>query len=218
VNALGPANPANPADSDDPIAHLALELGRLPGVGERSAARLAYYIIKVSCPAPTPGGPTLAGDLAAALNHVAKTVGLCGACQNLCAAERCAICCDARRDPSILCVVEGVADLRAIEQSGVYRGLYHVLHGALAPLDGIGPAELKLPELLHRLRDGQISEVILATGTHVEGDATALYLARLIKPLAVRVTRPAAGIPLGGELEYLDQGTLGRAFTERRDF
>ncbi len=211
------AYPSAPA-AKDPIARLILELGRLPGVGERSAARLAYYIIKASCPASQQDGPSLAADLAQALREVAQSVGLCPGCQNLCTAAECSICADRRRDPSIICVVEGVADVRAIENSGAYSGLYHVLHGVLAPLDGIGPAELKLDQLLHRLKGGTVSEVILATGTHVEGDATALYVARLLKPLALRITRPAAGIPLGGELEYLDQGTLGRALSERREF
>ena len=202
----------------EPIQRLILELGRLPGVGERSAARLAYYIIKSSCPRQSEAAPTLARDLADALLNVEANVGLCNLCQNLCAGERCRICADTRRDPSVLCVVEGVADLRAIEHSTAHRGLYHVLHGALAPLDGIGPNELKLGELLARLRDGVCQEVILATNANVEGDATALYLARLIKPLGIRVTRLASGIPLGGELEYLDQGTLGRAVAERREF
>jgi recombination protein RecR len=203
--------------SSDPVSRLVGELGRLPGVGERSAARLAYYIIKASCPAPVSGAPTLAGDLAQALEEVARRVGLCALCQNLCAATHCALCTDSRRDRSTVCVVEGVADLRAIEASGVYHGLYHVLHGALAPLDGRGPAELKVPLLLERLREDGVGEVIVATSSDVEGDATALYLGNLIRPLRIRVTRPAAGIPLGGELEYLDQGTLGRALSERRD-
>ncbi len=202
--------------SPDPIARLVGELGRLPGVGERSAARLAYYIIKASCPQPVDGTPTLAGDLAAALSDVGAHVGLCSRCQNLCTGPHCALCLDDRRDARLLCVVEGVADLRAIEASGAYRGLYHVLHGALAPLDGIGPAELKLPLLLERLRDGSVEEVIVATSSDVEGDATALYLASLIRPLQLRLSRPAAGIPLGGELEYLDHGTLGRALSERQ--
>ena len=202
----------------DPIARLALELGRLPGVGERSATRLAYYIIKSSCPSPQDGSPTLAIDLADALRDVSRYVGLCAACQNICASQSCSICRDTRRDQSIVCVVEGVADLRAIERSGAYHGLYHVLHGALAPLDGIGPQELKLPQLVQRLKSGTVRETILATSTNVEGDATALYLARLLGPLGLRVTRPAAGIPLGGELEYLDQGTLERALTLRQAF
>ena len=208
----------NPSGAIEPINRLVLELGRLPGVGERSAARLAYYIIKASCPKSEQPGPTLAADLAAALLAVEAGVGLCSTCHNLCTSERCAICSDPRRDPTTVCVVEGVADLRAIETTGAHRGLYHVLHGALAPLDGIGPSELKLPSLLMRLKSDALTEVILATNANVEGDATALYLSRLIRPLGIRVTRLAAGIPLGGELEYLDHGTLGRALHERRDF
>lgn len=203
----------------EPITRLMLELGRLPGVGERSAARLTYYIIKASCPASAGRGhATLARDLATALLNVESQVTLCEVCQNLCAEKICPICADKRRDSSLICIVEGVADLRAIEQSHAHRGLYHVLHGALAPLDGVGPAQLKISELLKRLQDGQCTEIILATNANVEGDATALYLAKLIKPLGIRVTRLASGIPLGGELEYLDQGTLGRALAQRREF
>lgn len=200
----------------EPIQRLILELGRLPGVGERSAARLAYHIIKAS--QGRAGKPTLARDLAEALLEVEAQVGLCDTCQNLCAGARCRLCNDARRDATVLCVVESVADLRAVEQSGAHRGLYHVLHGALAPLDGVGPDDLKIKELLARLQDGTCQEVILATNANVEGDATALYLARLIKPLQVRVTRLASGVPLGGELEFLDQATLGRALADRRVF
>lgn len=200
----------------EPIQRLILELGRLPGVGERSAARLAYHIIKTSH--GRAGKPTLARDLAEALLEVEAQVGLCDTCHNLCAGPRCPICRDGRRDGTTLCVVETVADLRAVEQSGAHRGLYHVLHGALAPLDGIGPDDLKIKELLHRLHSTSCQEVILATNANVEGDATALYLARLIKPLQVRVTRLASGVPLGGELEFLDQATLGRALAERRVF
>ena len=201
----------------DPIQRLILELSRLPGIGERSAARLAYYIIKTSRAAGQ-GGATLARDLAAALTEVSERVGLCRRCQNLCAEDLCSICRDPRRDRAQLCVVEGVADLRAMEASGAYRGLYYVLHGALAPLDGIGPAELKLDELTARVRENHSTEVILATNANVEGDATALYIARLLRPLGVTITRLAAGIPLGGELEYLDHATLGRALVDRREF
>lgn len=202
----------------EPITRLILELGRLPGIGERSAARLAYYIIKASCPQSAQRGPSLAADLAAALLAVEAHVGLCHICHNLCSGDTCTICLDVRRDVGTVCVVEGVADLRAIESSGAHRGTYHVLHGALAPLDGVGPNELKVPTLVARLGDQAVGEVILATNADVEGDATALYLARLIKPLGVRVTRLAACIPLGGELEFIDHGTLGRALAERREF
>lgn len=201
--------------TSDPLHRLMLELGRLPGVGERSAARLAYYLVR-SCQGKK--GKSLASDLAEALLTVEREVGLCDECQNLCAQVRCAVCSDGRRDSSIVCVVEGAADVRAIEQSGGFRGRYHVLHGALAPLDGIGPGELKITELLERLKKEQIREVILATNANVEGDATSLYLASLIRPLNITTTRLAAGIPQGGELEYLDRATVGRALADRRTF
>jgi recombination protein RecR len=198
----------------EPIARLIAELGRLPGIGERSAARLAYYIIRAS---QKQSGQHLAADLAEALQAVSEQVGLCGECQDLCATPLCTICTSPRRDRSMLCVVEGVADLRALERSG-YSGLYHVLHGALAPLDGIGPQDLKIAELVARLQAGHVREIILATNANVEGDATALYVASILKDRPIKVTRLASGIPQGGELEYIDQATLGRAFSDRRDF
>lgn len=196
----------------DPIQQLILELARLPGIGERSAARLAYFILKQG----HGGGPPLARDLAAALVRVADEVGLCSRCQNFTAGDLCGVCADQRRDMALLCVVQGVADVRAIEASGAFRGCYHVLHGALAPLDGIGPAELHLDSVVRRVGQG-VREVILATNPDVEGDATALYLAKLLRPTAVRITRLASGVPMGGELEFLDQATVGRALSERRD-
>ncbi len=202
-----------PDPSSDPIQRLVLELARLPGIGERTAARLAYYILNSS----RSGGPSMALDLASALQQVADEVVLCSECQSFCAGERCPICSDQRRDSSVLCVVEGVADLRAVEQSGVYRGRYHVLHGALAPLDGIGPTELRLDRLVERVQRDGLGEVILATNTDIEGDATALYLKKLLAPTGVRVTRLASGVPMGGELEFLDQATLGHALTQRRE-
>jgi recombination protein RecR len=201
----------------DPLQRLILELGRLPGVGERSATRLAFYIIKTS-QRDAASGQSLAHDLARALVEAVEKIGLCRDCKNLCAGERCSLCLDARRDRSLLCVVEGVADLRALEASGSYRGLYHVLHGALSPLDGVGPDELRIGELAERIRSGGFHEVILGTNADVEGDATALYLARLLKPSGLKLTRLASGIPLGGELEYLDQATLGRALAQRHEF
>jgi recombination protein RecR len=203
--------------SVDPIQRLILELGRLPGVGERSAARLAFYIIK-SSQRDRAHGDSLAHDLARALLDVVEQVRLCGACQNLAASEICAVCKDTRRDRTQLCVVESVQDLRAIEQSGAYRGVYHVLHGALAPLDGVGPDDLRLGELSTRVKEQGVVEVILATNADVEGDATALYVARLLKPAGVKLTRLASGIPLGGEIEYVDQATLSRALSQRREF
>ena len=203
--------------SDDPIQRLILELARLPGVGERSAARLAYYVIRASRK-DAGTGRSLAHDLARALVDVADRGGLCETCGNLATSARCSLCTDPRRDRSLLCVVEGVEDLRAVEASAAYRGLYHVLHGALAPLDGVGPDDLKLDDLARRVGAGGFTEVILATNADVEGDATALYVARLLRPTGVRVTRLASGIPLGGELEYIDQATLGRALVQRREF
>lgn len=199
----------------DPIGRLIRELGRLPGVGERSAARLAYHIIRAS---HRYEGYSLARDLSEALLDVDAHVGLCAQCQNLCAQELCGVCLDPKRDPSLVCVVQNVADLRAMEQSGGYRGLYHVLHGALSPLDGIGPEELKIDKLMARLAQGEVREVILATNANVEGDATALYLSSLAGQDGLQVTRLASGIPQGGELEYLDGATLSRALSERRTF
>lgn len=198
----------------DPIQRLILELARLPGIGERSAARLAYYIIKVSQDA---GQGSLARELAGALTDAVDRVRLCERCQNLSAEPRCSLCEDPRREATTICVVESVADLRALESSGAFRGSYHVLHGSIAPLDGVGPDELKIRELVTRLEEEDVGEVILATNADVEGDATALYLARLLGPSGVRLTRLASGIPLGGELEFVDQGTLGRALAERRE-
>ena len=200
----------------EPIERLILQLARLPGIGERSAARLAHHIIKVSCMPNDFKHSTLAVDLSQALKDVQDQVGLCQVCQNLCVGHTCNICLDHRRDVSMVCVVEGIPDLRAIEHSGAYKGLYHVLHGALAPLDGIGPQELHLDKLILRVRQNDIKEVIAATNANMEGDATALYLAQLLSPIGVQVSRPASGIPLGGEMEFLDQGTLSRAFAQRR--
>ncbi|MEZ4272865.1 MAG: recombination mediator RecR [Myxococcota bacterium] len=206
---VGTANP-------DPIQRLILELGRLPGIGERSAARLAFYLVRGS----RRGGSSLAADLAQALLSVTKDVCLCDRCQNFSATPTCRICNDGRREKTSLCVVEGVADLRALEESGAFHGRYFVLHGALAPLEGIGPEELKVDALLRRVgnADEGIEEVILATNADVEGDATALYIAGLLRHSPIKVTRLASGVPMGGELEYLDQATLGRALADRREF
>ncbi|MBN1962071.1 MAG: recombination protein RecR [Deltaproteobacteria bacterium] len=200
----------------DPIEHLILELGRLPGVGVRSAARLAFYIIAESRKYPVE--QSLAYDLAKALTEVADKVVLCKTCHNLATSIQCNICSDARRDEHLLCIVEGVEDLRAIEACGSYRGFYHVLHGSLAPLDGIGPKDLFLDELYERVQREKFQEVIIATNADVEGDATALYIGQLLRSTKVRLSRLAAGIPLGGELEFIDQATLGRALAERREF
>ena len=192
----------------DPIARLTVLLARLPGVGEKTAQRLAFYILK--------SPPEYARELADALSSLEREVRLCSVCCNLTAQDPCAICSDSQRDATLICVVESVPDLLAVERTREFRGRYHVLHGALSPLDGVGPDQLKLKELLARLH-GEVQEVIIATDPTVEGEATALYLARLVKPLGVRVTRIAQGVPMGGDLEYADQITLARALAGRRE-
>jgi recombination protein RecR len=193
----------------DPIARLVKELARLPGIGEKSAQRLAFHILKA--------GPGYAGDLAAAISGVVRDVRLCSTCQTLTDQDPCAICRSPDRDPKLLCVVEGVPDLLAIERTHEFRGRYHVLHGALSPLDGVGPGDLKIRELLARLEREPAEEIVIATNPDVEGEATALYLTKLLKPIGLRVTRIAQGVPMGGDLEYADQVTLARALAGRRE-
>lgn len=193
----------------DPIARLVKELARLPGIGEKTAQRLAFHILEA--------GPEVAGQLAAAITAVVRDVRCCSSCQTLTDRDPCPICADPQRDGRILCVVEGVPDLVAIERTHEYRGRYHVLHGALSPLDGVGPGDLKVRELLLRLERSPVEEVVLATNPDVEGEATALYLTKLLKPLGVKVTRIAQGVPMGGDLEYADQVTLARALAGRRE-
>jgi recombination protein RecR len=202
--------------SHDPIQRLILRLGRLPGIGEKTATRLAFHILR----APE----SQARELAQAILEVREKIRLCSVCCNLTESDPCALCADARRDVHVLCVVAQPTDLLAIERSGHYRGRYHVLHGVLSPLDGVGPDDLRIADLIRRLGAGgavgspdAVSEVILATSPNVEGEATAMYLARLVKPLGVRVTRIAQGVPIGGELEYVDQVTLSRALDGRRE-
>ncbi|HEX9049720.1 MAG TPA: recombination mediator RecR [Anaeromyxobacter sp.] len=193
----------------DPIARLVKELAKLPGIGEKSAQRLAFHILKA--------GPAYAGDLAAAIAGVVRDVSLCSSCQTLTDQDPCPICKDERRDPRTVCVVEGVPDLLAIERTHEFRGRYHVLHGALSPLDGVGPGDLKIRELLVRLEQSPVDEVVLATNPDVEGEATALYLTKLLKPTGIKLTRIAQGVPMGGDLEYADQVTLARALAGRRE-
>jgi recombination protein RecR len=193
----------------DPIARLVKELARLPGIGEKTAQRLAFHILKA--------GAGYAGDLAGAITGVVRDVHLCSTCQTLTDKDPCAICADERRDPRLLCVVEGVPDLVAVERTHEYRGRYHELHGVLSPLDGIGPSDLKIRELLLRLEQSPAEEIVIATNPDVEGEATALYLSKLLKPLGVKVTRIAQGVPMGGDLEYADQVTLARALSGRRE-
>ena len=192
----------------DPIARLTVLLAKLPGVGEKTAQRLAFHILESEA--------GYARDLAQALLALREEVRLCSTCCNLTANDPCTICRDPQRDARMICVVETVPDLLAVERTREFRGRYHVLHGALSPLDGVGPDQLKLRELVARLGQG-VEEVIVATNPTVEGEATALYITRLVKPLGVRVTRIAQGLPMGGDLEYADQVTLARALQGRRE-
>jgi recombination protein RecR len=193
----------------DPIARLVRELARLPGIGEKTAQRLAFHILEE--------GADYAGRLAEAVAAVVRDVRLCSTCQTLTDRDPCPICADPDRDARLLCVVEGVPDLVAVERTHEFRGRYHVLHGVLSPLEGVGPGDLKIRELLLRLEREPCEEVVIATNPDVEGEATALYLARLLKPAGVRVTRSAQGVPMGGDLEYADQVTLARALSGRRE-
>ena len=191
----------------DPIQELIAALARLPGVGEKTAARLAFHILDQP--------EEYARELARALVAVKERVKLCGECQDLTEEDPCRRCRDATRDRSVLCVVARPQDLRAVERTGAFRGRYHVLHGVLSPLDGIGPDQLRVKELLRRLAGDEVREVIVATGPSVEGEATALYLSKLLSASGVEVSRLAVGLPVGGELEYADQATLGRALENR---
>ena len=191
----------------DPLEALVHHLSRLPGVGRKTAARLAFFIAR---------DKELADGLAQALIEVRDRVGRCSQCFSISASDPCLICADQRRQGAELCVVERAQDVQALERAGAWSGRYHVLDGVLSPLDGVGPDDLRIRELLERMGEG-FGEVILATNPTTEGDATALYLARLLKPLGVRVTRIARGISVGAELEYTDGGTLARALEERRE-
>jgi len=185
------------------------KLAKLPGIGKKTAVRLALHILRSS--------QDDAQALVRSILRVKERIGLCRTCFNIAEGDMCAMCRNPQRDPSILCVVEEPNDLMAIEATGVFKGLYHVLHGAIAPLDGVGPQELKIAELLERLHQGGVTEVIIATNPTVEGDATALYLAKIIKSLGITVTRIAQGIPAGGDIEYVDSKTMTRSLEGRRE-
>jgi recombination protein RecR len=199
----------------DPITRLVNAFAKLPGVGERTASRLAFFILNQP--------EEIASELAEALVDVKQKVGLCERCCNLTDEALCSICQSPRRDGASICVVENTPDLRAIENTGEFTGTYHVLHGLISPLEGIGPDDVHIRELLKRLEqaeangDEEITEIIIATSPSVDGEATSLYLSKLIKPLGVRVSRIASGVPIGSELEYTDKSTLSRALMERRD-
>jgi recombination protein RecR len=190
------------------IQDLIDELGRLPGIGPKSAQRIAFHLLAAD--------PDDVRRLAHTLTEVKNKVRFCSVCGNVASDEMCRICADPRRDPTVICVVEESKDVVAVERTREFRGRYHVLGGAISPIDGIGPEDLRMRELLMRLGDGTVTEVILATDPNLEGEATATYLGRLITPLGVRVSRLASGLPVGGDLEYADEVTLGRAFSGRR--
>jgi recombination protein RecR len=184
------------------------ELGRLPGIGPKSAQRLAFHLLAAD--------PHDVRRLVEAINEVKEKVRFCQICGNVAQEEQCRICRDPRRDPTVLCVVEEPKDVVAIERTREFHGRYHILGGAISPIEGIGPDDLRIKELMQRLVDGEVTELILATDPNLEGEATATYLARLLKPMGLRVTRLASGLPVGGDLEYADEVTLGRAFEGRR--
>ena len=184
------------------------ELGRLPGVGPKSAQRIAFYLLQADA--------VDVRRLVDALTEVKAKVRFCETCGNVAEGVQCKICADPRRDPALICVVEEPKDVVAIERTREFKGRYHVLGGAISPLDGIGPDQLRIRELMARLSDGVVTEVILATDPNIEGDATAAYLSRFLKDMDLRVTRLASGLPVGGDLEYADEVTLGRAFAGRR--
>jgi recombination protein RecR len=190
------------------IQNLIDELGQLPGVGPKGAQRIAFYLLSAD--------PADVRRLATSLLEVMERVKFCRTCGNVAEEDECRICRDPRRDPALICVVEEPKDVAAIEKIREFRGRYHVLGGAISPIDGIGPDDLRISQLMTRLSDGAVTELILATDPNLEGEATAAYLARLVKPMGLRVTRPASGLPVGGELEYADEVTLGRAFEGRR--
>jgi recombination protein RecR len=185
------------------------ELGRLPGIGPKSAQRIAYYLLKAA--------PDDANRLATSITEAKARVSWCRQCFNIAQGELCGFCRDDRRDAAVLCVVEEPRDIVAVERTQEFKGRYHVLQGAISPIEGIGPEQLRVKELLRRVGDESITEVILATNPNIEGEATAMYLAKLLQPLGVTVTRLASGLPVGGDLEYADEVTLGRALEGRRE-
>lgn len=192
-----------------PVQDLIDELGKLPGIGPKSAQRIAFHLLKLS--------KQDAGRLAVAITEAKDRVAFCERCFNIAEGDECGICGDGRRDPTVLCVVEEPKDIVAVERTGEFHGRYHVLQGSISPIEGIGPDQLKVKELVARLEPENVQEVILCTDPDIEGEATAMYLSRLLKPLGLKVTRIASGLPAGGELEYADELTLGRALEGRRE-
>ena len=194
----------------EPLERLIQELSRLPGIGPKTAQRLAFHLLR--------SDRQRAESLAQAIEDVKARIGYCERCYNIAEGGLCAICASARRDPSLLCVVESALDVLAIERTSEFTGLYFVLHGVISPIDGIGPEQLHVPQLLDRVREEAVAEVIIATDADIEGEATAVYLQRALLPLVTKVTRPAHGLPVGGDLEYADELTLARAIAGRRSF
>ena len=192
-----------------PVQDLIDELGRLPGIGPKSAQRIAFHLLKL------PKEDAI--RLARSITEVKERITFCPRCFNVAEGAECIICSDDRRDPTTICVVEEPRDIAAVEKTREYKGRYHVLQGAISPIEGIGPDQLKVRELLARIDHEDIKEIILCTNPNIEGDATAMYLASVLKPLPVRVTRIASGLPVGGDLEYADELTLGRALEGRRE-
>ena len=196
------------ATYETPVQNLIDELGRLPGIGPKSAQRIAFHVLKM---------PKVDAErLAQSIHEVKERISWCRRCFNISEGELCSICTDERRDSSVVCVVEEPRDIVAVERTAEFRGRYHVLQGAISPIEGIGPEQLRVRELVQRIGEEGINEVILATNPNIEGEATALYLANLLKPVGLTITRIASGLPVGGDLEYADEVTLGRALVGRR--
>ena len=192
-----------------PLANLIEHFRALPGIGQKTAVRLAYHVLDMDAAA--------AKSLAGAILEAKEKIGYCSTCFNLSDRTPCAICDDEKRDHSVICVVEQPQDVAAMERMHEYKGVYHVLHGALSPLEGVGPDDLRIKELLTRLYDTSVKEIIMATNPNVEGEATAMYIAKLLKPSGIKVTRIAHGLPIGGDLEYADEVTLAKAMENRRE-
>ena len=193
-----------------PVTRLVDEFHKLPGIGPKTAQRLTYYLVRMP--------EEQAQSLAEAILAVKERVILCRLCYNITEADPCFICSDPTRDQTRICVVEEALDVLALERTRTFKGLYHVLHGVISPMNGVGPDDLKIQPLLARLKGGEVDEVVLATNPNLEGEATSMYIHRLISPLGLRMTRPARGLPVGGDLEYADEATLARAIEGRQDF
>lgn len=192
-----------------PIAKLIEAFAKLPGIGNKTAQRLAFHLLDVS--------DKEAEDLAYAIMNAKKSIKYCKVCCNITDRDKCNVCADPKRDESIICVVEDPRDVVAMERIREFKGVYHVLHGAISPMDGIGPDDIKIRELLNRIREGKVTEIILATNPNIEGEATAMYISKILKPLGVKTTRIAHGVPVGGDLEYTDEITLMKALEGRRE-